>query len=86
VLPLRTLTCSPLNITSHPSQKKDLFRQAVGSKEDEWKNYLIAVLRYCMEGNVEADWTLQKKRPRFSLQRKGSSSQFLPGSPYPRNA
>jgi hypothetical protein len=34
------------------------------TKESEWKSYLLTVLHYCLEGNVEADWALQKNTVR----------------------
>jgi hypothetical protein len=34
------------------------------TKQSEWKDYLTTVLRYCMEGNVEADWVLEKNKVR----------------------
>ena len=34
------------------------------TKETEWKDYLLAVLHYSMEGNVDVDWVLQKNTVR----------------------
>jgi hypothetical protein len=41
-------------VESQPWKKYDF------TKETEWKEYLFAVLHYCMEGNVDVDWVLQK--------------------------
>ncbi len=43
-----------------PTAESQPWKKYNFSKEDEWKDYLASVLHYCMEGNVENDWVLQK--------------------------
>ena len=49
---------------SKPAAGSQPWKRYNFSKEDEWKDYLASVLHYCMEGNVEVDWALQKNTVR----------------------
>jgi hypothetical protein len=47
-----------------PAPRPQPWKKYDFTNEDQWQDYLNAVLRYCLEGNVEVDWDASRNKIR----------------------